>query len=300
MDRARIPEPSEGRVDRGLWWLGWGLVVLGAGFALNSLLGPFLTDQIDYPVSETMRNQTIGLDAATLLVVAPVTIAVGVLTMRGHRAGPVLALAPTSYGAYVFVQYIAGPDHLTYPNVLILQLLLFGGSWLLTAAAWTRAKRSRVETMSRWHGYVAWLLGGFVLLRYVPGLAASFTNEALPDEVTGDPAMYWLIVLLDLGVFVPVAVLAGIGLFRDRSWAPLLYGGLVGWFTLVTVAVGAMSIAMIANDDRYASTGQLGLFVVVGVLMTAYAAVVYRPLFMASDVAADGGLGRSSDRPSRP
>lgn len=48
---------------------------------------------------------------------------------------------------------------------------------------------------------------------------------------------YWLIVLLDLGVYVPVATLVGIGLQRAAS----------GWFALVTVAVAAMSAADLAD-----------------------------------------------------
>jgi len=247
--------------------------------AVNSLLGPFVADRIDYPVSETMYNQTIGLDAATLLVVAPASVIIGALILQRHRAGPILALAPTGYSAYMFVQFIAGPDHLVYPRVLMLQLVIFAASWLLLAEAWRRACGSaRTVPLERWHGYAALALAGFVLLRYVPGLVGSLSNEPLPAEVATDPAMYWLIVLLDLGVYVPLAVISGLGLIRARPWASLLHQGLIGWFLLVTVAVAAMAATMNLNDDPNASMAQLVLFIVVGVVVTAYAAVVFRPL----------------------
>ncbi len=288
-------------VGGGQRWLGPGLIALGIGLAVNSFVGPFVADWVDYPVSETMRNQTIGLDAATLLAVAPIAIVVGVLTMRGHRAGPVLALGPTSFGAYMLVQYIAGPDHLTYPRVLLLQLVLFAASWLLAGVAWNAARRSGDDRLGRWHGWVALAMGGFVLLRYVPGLVGSLTNEPIPDELAGDPAMYWLIVLLDLGVFVPVAALAAVGLRRERPWAALLHRGMVGWFTLVTVAVAAMSMAMNLNDDPYASPPQLGLFLVVGLATAGYAAVVLRPLFgPAPSSVPDGGLRTPPGTPAAP
>ncbi len=167
------PVPAAGEVADGrLRWLGRGLAALAVGLAVNSVLGPFVADRLDYPVSETMRNQTIGLDAAGLVLVAPLTVVIAILALRGHRAAPVLALGPTSYVAYMFVQYIVGPDHLDYPRVLILQLALFIGGWLLAALAWSidRSRRSGSPLLSPRHGHVSLVLGLFVLLRYLPGL----------------------------------------------------------------------------------------------------------------------------------
>lgn len=261
--------------------LGWGLLALSIALAVNSVLGPLAADVIDYPVSSTMRNQTIGLDAASLFVVAPLTASVAVLALRGHAAAPVLALGPTGYVAYMFVQYIAGPDHLSYPPVLTLQLALFTGGWLLAGLAW-RVDRARPDAarpdLAPWHRLVALGLGGFVLLRYLPGLLGSATDESLPAELATDPAMYWLILLLDLGVYLPATVAAAVGLGRTRSWAAALHRGLVGWFLLTTVAVTAMSVTMVLNDDPNASTGQLGLFIAVGIGVAGYATTLFRPI----------------------
>ena len=71
--------------------------------------------------------------------------------------------------------------------------------------------------LDRWHGWVAVAMAGFVFLRYLPGLVGSITTEPLPAEAASDPAMYWLIVLLDLGVFVPAALLTAVGLRRQRA-----------------------------------------------------------------------------------
>ena len=47
------------------------LVALAVGFVVNSPLRPLGTDVVTYPFSETLVNQTIGLEAVSLLVVAP-------------------------------------------------------------------------------------------------------------------------------------------------------------------------------------------------------------------------------------
>ncbi len=294
------PAPTAGEAaDNRSVWLGGGLAALAVGLAANSMLGPFVADRLDYPVSATMRNQTIGLDAAGLVVVAPVTLLIAILASRGHRAAPVLALGPTSYVAYMFVQYIAGPDHLNHPRVLILQLALFSGGWLLAALAWSiaRSRQAAQPVLSRHHGVVSLVLGLFVLLRYLPGLWGSLSAEPVPDQAALDPAMYWLIVLLDLGVYLPIAVLAAVGLRRERVWATTLHRGAVGWFVLVSIAVAVMSAAMLANDDPNASTGQLVLFVVTGIAVAGYAYVINRPLFDPIEPVASASIGdRSPDR----
>ena len=269
--------------DAGLAALGWGLLAVAIALVLNSILGPLLTETIDYPVSETMRNQTIGLDAASLFVVAPITAAVGILALRNHPAAPTLALGPAGYVAYMFVQYIAGPDHLSYPRVLVLQLGLFVGGWLLAGLAW-RIEQSRSlvglaegHDLAKRHGWVALGLGAFVLARYLPGLVGSITNEPLPAELATDPAMYWLIVLLDLGVYLPATTLAAVGLLKGLEWATLLHRGLVTWFLLTTVAVGTMAATMQINDDPNASASQLALFIIVGIAIIGYAAAILRP-----------------------
>ncbi len=172
--------------------LGLGLAGLAAALATNSLLGPLAADRIDYPVSPSMRNQTIGLDAVGLLVVAPLLALVGGLALMGRRRAGVAALGPTAWVAYMLVQYVAGPPRLAYPPVLVLQLGLFAGAWLLALQAWrlTTATAPPAGDLPRWHGIVSAAMGGFVLLRYLPGLAGSATGEPLPSAPAADPAMY--------------------------------------------------------------------------------------------------------------
>ena len=112
--------------DRRHTFLGCALAVLAAGLAAVALLGPLTGGPIEYHVGETLRNQTIGLDAASLFVVAPLALAAALLAFRGHVAGPAIALGVGAYTAYMFVQYIVGPEYLARPgnNELLFPLSL--------------------------------------------------------------------------------------------------------------------------------------------------------------------------------
>lgn len=274
--RSALPPPRELRP------LGLGLIALAVALAANSLLGPLAADRIDYPVSASMRSQTVGLDAVGLLVVAPLLALVGGLVLTGRCRAAVAALGPTAWVAYMSVQYVAGPPRLAYPPVLVLQLGLFAGAWLLALQAWRLAVAAGppADDLPRWHAIAAWAMGAFVLLRYLPGLMGSVTGEPLPSAAAADPAMYWLIVLLDLGVYVPVATLVGVGLWRRRPWASILHSGTSAWFALITVAVAAMSAAMLVNDDPDATAAQLVLFAGLSVVTVAYAARLHRPAML--------------------
>lgn len=257
-----------------------GIATLGLGLVANSVSGPLLGDAIDYPVSESMRNQTIGLDAAALLLFAPACLVIALLAWRGHRLAPVLAVSLGSYVAYIFLQYLVGPEFDYYPATLLLHLGLFVGGWLLAVHGWDLARRhfAAWPALSSRHAVAAAAMAAFVILRYLPGLAASITQEPLPDEVSGDITMYWLIVVSDLGIFIPIVLIIAVGIWRRTTWARLAMVATVGWFTIVSVAVATMSLTMVINDDRYASQAQLGLFIITTAVAGIYAIHLHRTL----------------------
>lgn len=70
--------------------------MLGVGLITNSLLGPFVADAIHYPLSESVLNQTVGLEAVSLFLAAPLCVLAGVLAINGRATGPILAFGPAT------------------------------------------------------------------------------------------------------------------------------------------------------------------------------------------------------------
>lgn len=262
---------------------GVALLALGAGLIVNSLLGPLVADAIDYPWSESMRNQAIGLEAVSLFAVAPLGILAGVLAMRGHRAAPLVAFGPTAYTAYMFVQYVIGPEYPNYPGVLLLHLALFVLGLGMAVTAWAAVDRDRLPKMARRserrYGVLLLALAAFIVSRYVPALFAGLEGEPLTAEFRADVSMYWSIFLLDLGIVVPATIAAAVALIRGAAWGRKALYAILGWFALVPPSVAAMAIAMVVNDDPNESTGQTIVLNVVAVAFAALAIALYRPLF---------------------
>jgi hypothetical protein len=263
-------------------WLGIGLIALGGGLAANSLLGPLIGDVIRYPLSETLLNQTIGLDAVSVLV-ASVSIFAGALALRGHVAGPVLGFGPAAYTWYMLLQYVLGPEYSYYPGALPLHLALFSLSGGIAVGAWSAIRPDGLPEASRradrLHGGILLGLAAFLALRYFPMLLDAVSGKGLTAEAREGLTMFWSIVLLDLGIVLPATIATAIGVLVGAAWGRKAMHALVGWWAFVPASVAAMAVVMVANDDPHASVGQTVVFLVGAALFTAFALRVYRPLF---------------------
>jgi hypothetical protein len=90
----RVAGDGHGARTAGRSWLGAALLAVAGCVAALSLLGPLVIGIIDYRITDLVLSQLIGLDAVSLALVAPLAALAGVLTLRGHALGPVLALVP--------------------------------------------------------------------------------------------------------------------------------------------------------------------------------------------------------------
>lgn len=262
-------------------WLGIALIALGLGLIANSLLGPFVADAIRYPLSESVLNQTTGLEAVSLLLVAPLCILAGVLAIRGRAVAPLVAFGPAAYSAYMFLQYVVGPEYRYYPRVLPMHLALFTLGGGIAVAAWSAIDSEQLPRMTRRserrHGVLLLVLAAFIVSRYLPALFAG-RDDPLPAEFRAEVSMYWSIFLLDLGVVVPATIAAAVALIRGTDWGRKALYVVFGWFALVPPSVAAMAIVMVAKDDPNASAGQAIVLTVVALLFAALAVRLYRPM----------------------
>jgi hypothetical protein len=277
---APSPPPGSGTVlPRSL---GAGLLLLAAALAGNVVAGPLGADVIDYPISTSMDNQLRGLELVTMFLVVPWLVATGVLALRNHPGAPLLAFAPAGYAAYMFLQYVLGPEYSTYSWAVLFHVAVFSLSGWLTLSAWRLAAARPVPLATRaQHRRRACLmlaLAGFVLVRYVPVLVGATDGRPLPAELQDGRTFFWSIVLLDLGVVVPLTLVAGLASWRGTPAGERSVYAVVGWFALVPPSVAAMAAVMVARGDPYASLPTTLLLTAASLLFAGVAAGLLRPL----------------------
>jgi hypothetical protein len=267
--------------------LGGGLIALGIGVAANALLGPMALGELRYHVSEHMENQVIGGDIASLVLVAPAAIVAGVLTLRGHRAGPVLGLAPSLFALYLVFQLAIGAEFDRYPGnserFFPLHAAIVALAGACAILAWSRIDAAALPPLSdrlrkvagvAFIGVAVFLIMGL----HLPGLLDAWSDEPTATEYLENPTVFWVVKMMDLAIVVPAAVATGAGLLANARWANRAAYAIAGWFTLLGAAVAGMAMVMLANDDPDASIGLAMGFGVFVALFAWLAATLYRPL----------------------
>ena len=272
-----------GRSDRARWGgFATGLLLLAGGLLVNTVLGPLGTGVVDYPISTSMDNQLRGLELVTVLLVVPWLVAASVLTTRRHPAAPLLAIGPAAYAAYMFVQYVLGPEYSAYSWVVLFHIGLASLAGGLVVVAWQRATVLPVPALTsaqrRRRALLMFALAAFVLLRYLPAFVGAGNGRLIADEFRDAPTFFWSIVLLDLAVVVPATAATGIALLRRTPRGDRGVYAVLGWFALVPPSVAAMSVVMVVRDDAYASLSTAALLTAVSAGCAGVAVAVFRPL----------------------
>jgi hypothetical protein len=258
------------------------LLLLAAALVVNLVIGPLGLNQADYPISDTLRNQLIGLEIVTTLLVVPWCGYAGIRALGGEPGSALLAFGPAGYTAYMFVQYVLGPEYGEYSAVALFHLGLVTLSAGLTLWAWALSRTTTLPVRShraeRVYGLLTMGLAVFVLLRYVGAIAGSFTSTPIPQEFADSRTFYWSIYLLDLGVVVPATVVGAVALLRGRELGRRALYAVTGWFALVPPSVAAMAATMLVNDDTNASVTTVVVLATASLVFGGFAVVVYRPL----------------------
>jgi hypothetical protein len=299
----RAAGDGHGARAAGRSWLGAALLALAGCVAALSLLGPLVTGVIDYRITDLILSQLIGVDAVSLALVAPLAALAGVLTLRGHALGPVLALGPAACVAYLVPQYVLGPDYLSLAGnnerffPLLLALFVLGVCGAI--AAWSAIDLSRLPVSNACERVVGRVLlpiaAVLVFVRYVPGLADWMSAAPTAKDYLAGPTFGWTIALVDLGLALPASVAVCVGVRRGARWAQKGLYAIVAWYALVGTAVAAMAISMYVRDDSTMPAAQMAIMSVLGAALVALFILLHAPLLRRAQArGSDANPGRGA------
>jgi hypothetical protein len=257
-------------------------VALAALLTLNTRLGPLGFGAIDYDLDRTLDNQLLGLELVTVGLVVPALLLGAVLTARGRPAGPLAVVGPAGYAAYMFVQYVLGPEYASYSLTVLFHLLLTTVSGGLALWAWTVSGRIAIppvpRRLARLHALLLTGYAGFVLLRYAGSVTGALEGAPIGEEFEAARTFFWSIYLLDLGVVVPTTLVAAWLSWRGTETGRRAVLAVVGWFALVPPSVAAMALVMLARDDPNASVPTVVLLTVASLVFAGVAVRLFWPL----------------------
>jgi hypothetical protein len=236
------------------------LLLLAAGLAANVVLGPLGLDLIQWRVSANGLNQTYGADGASLVLVVPAAVAAAWLWWRAHRLAAPLALGVGLATLYYAVAETLGGDYVRYAGnnerffLLFLGLIILG--WTSAARAWAALDVTPPPLpswLARGFGTVLLLAGGVMAFAWLQQLLGIALTGRVGPEYLDSPSAFWTIRIVDLGFIVPLALRAGVDLWRGSGTATRAAYGLASFLTLQGAAVLAMGVVMLWRHDPTAS-----------------------------------------------
>ena len=220
-------------------WLASLALIVSAVAAAGGLFGRNL-----YRDNPFWVEQTRGIDLATLCLAVPILVVSLLLVARGWRLAVPIELGVLLYLAYNYAIYSTSVamNRFALLYVAVLGLSLWGAILLASSPSLAVASRTLPGTS---HGRVAAIfllvVAALFGLLWLSQILSSTISGALPVDLkrTGLPANP--VYALDLAVFLPLAVIAGVGVLRNLSpaadfalpmlvWVVLTSAGIVGGF----------------------------------------------------------------------
>jgi hypothetical protein len=231
------------------------LLALAAGSEL-------LVDGIFRGDDATLVAQIVGFDAVTLAVALPALVASAILAGRGSARARLVWLGALAYVLYTYAIYAFhvrfNPLFLVYVALLGLSLYALIGGLATTDFAALRARFARgtpVKALSAFLAAVTALFAVVSLREIVPALLAGGVPPSVADTgtPTGSPH------ILDLAWMLPALGLTALWLWRGRPLAYALAGAQLAFLSLMTLAIGAMMVAVHLHGEP-AAPGMAAVF----------------------------------------
>jgi hypothetical protein len=260
---------------------------LAIGLIANAIIGPLLLDAIHYHGTDLLRDRFAGTDGVALVLAAPMAAVAALFVHRRRPAGPVIAFAPAAFTAHTMAVRVVAPD---YTGALgnnqwfaPLHLALFVLAVVTGVTAWHAIGTARLapnlRSADRTRAYVMIAIAVVAATGgWLPGLLAALHSPPTATSYLAAPTLFWADGLLTVGVVVPGAVAAAIGLRRNTAWARAAAYAVIGWSALVPAANGAGLLVARLNDRPGAGSAATAAAVVIGVWLFLLAVLLLRPV----------------------
>lgn len=222
------------------------LAVLAAAAALTGLLYPVVYRETDWVVPQNR-----GLDLLTVMV-AMLLLPIAAYGRRGsHRA----VLLWSGLVGYVWYAYVGASFSYRFNELFLVYVACFSLSSASLIAILASLNAERVQRSFGEHvprtAVCAFLvaMASLLAMLWLSQVLSFLRSGTLPALIVKAEAPTNFVFVLDLGVVVPVSILAAILLWRDRPWGYVLSG-------IMLVKAATMGLALLSMTAFAHSAGQ--------------------------------------------
>jgi hypothetical protein len=223
-----------------------------------ALLGPMFLGHITYKTHEIVNNQLVGQDAVNLFLLSPLLIVGGFALLLRKRMARYLLIMTPLYLIYFVLSYTIGwewsspvytgnsvPYMFHFLFVLIAALIIL----LYSLAIFPRGVIPRFRKSGL-------ILYSILFSLFLLVFASMWVREVIEVMETGTtraydiaPTAFWVVRIFDLGFSIPLGLISIYLLWtRPATTFPVQFL-FYGFFLTMIIAVNAMGVVMLLNND---------------------------------------------------
>jgi hypothetical protein len=259
--------------------LGVTAIICAAVLVTITVLGPVGLGQIQYRISQSGLYQTEGFDITDAVLLAPILVLGGVLALTKRGSAKYFLILPPMTLFYTGLAFGTGQEY-SNPAMLgnvqnyfgLYLALMIGGIILLLGAITSFEPKDAPRLNLRGLRIYVLVMSIFLLVfagMWVSQIMQVISTGNLSDgSYAASPTAFWSVKYLDLGLTIPVGIIAMMLLLsKPRSAYPLVLT-FFGFFVTLGTAVNAMAIVEVLDKDPALASSAAGLvvFPVLGVL----------------------------------
>ncbi|NLX29328.1 MAG: hypothetical protein GXY59_10205 [Bacteroidales bacterium] len=252
-------------------------ILSGVILILLAVQGPLFLDHIHYKTAEVINNQLLGQDIVNLLVLAPLLIAGGISLLLKKRYAIYLLLMAPLYLIYYVLSYTIGwewSSNLYTGNNekwFFHFLFILISSVIILFYALAEFPEKVQSHFKRKHLLIYTLLNLFFMLIFA-GMWISEVREVIATGTARGydiaPTAFWLVRVFDLGFTIPLGILSIYLLWtRPDTTFPVQFM-FYGFFLTMIIAVNAMGVIMLLNNDPTFLFRDLSVFLILGAIIS--------------------------------
>lgn len=242
--------------------------------------GPLFLHHIKYKTADIINNQLVGQDMVNMFVLSPILIVAGITLYLKKKIAPYLLIITPLFLIYYALSYTIGwewssTEYNGNSESLTFYFLFILISSLIILLYSLSIFPQNVESTFRKKGLIVYsILFSFFLLIF----ASMWIKEVLEVMSTGTsraydvaPTAFWLVRIFDLGFTIPLGLISVYLLWtRPNTTYPVQFM-FYGFFLTMIIAVNAMGISMLLNNDPTFLMRDLIVFLVLaGIVLTGF------------------------------
>jgi hypothetical protein len=253
-------------------------IATGALLIYLAIMGPLLLHQIKYKTADVVNNQLIGQDIINLFVLSPMLIVGGIALFLRKTISKYLLIMTPFYLIYFALSYTIGWEWSSSTYVGNNQqytfhfLFILIASLLLMLYSLSIFPKNVVSNFKR-KGLVVYSIIFSVFLSIFAAMWIKEVNEVISTGVTRGydlaPTAFWLIRIFDLGFTIPLGFISVYLLWtRTETTYPIQFM-FYGFFLTMILAVNAMGLMMLLNNDPMFLIRDLIVFGIIALIVFA-------------------------------